>query len=253
LIQTFDLSHLWVQLLSLIWFCIPWCMPKEVQGLANKRKQIREFVRDRKISVQEMPQDEDDNESFDFDNQERNVGEDLMDQVADVEKEDVFKKGPVPAEFAAVKRMAEHADVIEEKARILVSKNTTPHQLKEIVPELQVLLNRMKADAGVLQEEMPSFAAQEKLKDIAFNSISKLEVIPTNARPLSVWQARLTLIRWIPCRRCSTALCQRRLKCLRSLSQYEMDPSGQAAQTSPEQTISMETGPAVATGIGPMG
>eukprot|EP00961_Rhodomonas_salina_P112445 1513000-Rhodomonas_salina.1 len=53
---------------------------------------------------------------------------------------------------------------------------TTPEKLKEVIPEFKILLHNMRSDAAVLQEEMPSIDAQERLRDIAFNSIHQLEV-----------------------------------------------------------------------------
>lgn len=176
MITSIDLSDMWVHVLTALRSCIPCCFPKSGKSGANRRQQIREHVRDLRIDLETVEEPEDDNPAFDFDVQERKVAEDLMDAVADVEEEDVFKKGPVPAEFAGVNRMAQHAYHIEQRARVLMDQATTPEKLKEVIPEFKILLHNMRSDAAVLQEEMPSIDAQERLRDIAFNSIHQLEV-----------------------------------------------------------------------------
>jgi len=70
--------------------------------------------------------------------------------------------------------MIQHTELIEFRARKLIDQSNEP-QGEEPIHEFKVLLHRMREDAAIMQEEMPTQEAQEMLREIAFATIEKLE------------------------------------------------------------------------------
>lgn len=94
-------------------------------------------------------------------------------EVEEVEVEDGFRAGPSAAEYAALTRMAQHLDLLEQEAAAVIEGDGEVQANTE--HDLRVLLERIKVDAAVLQEEMPTGVAQDQLQEIAYATIDKLE------------------------------------------------------------------------------
>eukprot|EP00961_Rhodomonas_salina_P073561 988772-Rhodomonas_salina.2 len=172
IVHSVDLSELWVLCLRCFRICFPL---EEDLSWEERRKQIEPFVQ---IDPEKEEIVEVQNHAFDFDLQERDAVKDLNDAIQDAELEGVFKVGPVPAEFAGVKRMEQHAGSIEQLVRVLMNEEMPQKELKTRALDFKVLLQQMKTDAAVLHEEVATIKMQEALKEIAYKSIDRLEVSP---------------------------------------------------------------------------
>mmetsp|Transcript_29095 Transcript_29095/g.69719 ORF Transcript_29095/g.69719 Transcript_29095/m.69719 type:complete len:102 (+) Transcript_29095:72-377(+) len=69
--------------------------------------------------------------------------------------------------------MAQHLDLLEQEAAAVIEGDGEVQANTE--HDLRVLLERIKVDAAVLQEEMPTGVAQDQLQEIAYATIDKLE------------------------------------------------------------------------------